>query len=326
MSTENENDLDVEEVPAEGVYVDVEDKVEKPEGTGKVASKEESVSIEERNEENAELNEAENDEEREAIRARRREERHAKKQKSKEREHAKDRLVASLQMQVQDLNERLSQVDRRQSGTDFAKLEEELNQAIVTANEAKEHLKNAAEAQDGIGVAEATDLYYTARRRAEFLAGVKQKVTKQGVMPAPQLDSRIVNHASQWMSKNKWYSHAGEDVDSATTKAVDNQLAKEGYDPRTKEYWEELDDRLSDKLPHRYGKVKTNGARANTPPVAGSDKNSGGGSSGSGKFYLSAARVQALRDSGDWEDETRRNKMIKTYQAYDRENANKDRK
>lgn len=284
------------------------------------AKKSEEVSIEDRAEEQTELDAADTDEEREAIRARRREERKNKKKRGHEREQAKDRLISSLQMQLQDVSTRLAQVDKRQSGTDFAKLEEELNQAIATANEAKEHLKNAAKDNDGEGVAEATDLYYTARRRAEFLAGVKQKVVKGAGQSGEQLDSRIVQNASKWMNSNSWYRHGGTDTDSVITKAVDDQLVRDGYDPRTPEYWDELNDRLAEKLPHRFKGKPQN--RNNTPPVSGSDKDSpSGGVKTPGKFLLSAARVQALKDSGVWDDPEARARMIERYRKYDKENG-----
>jgi len=311
----NENG-EVEVGEEEGVLVDEKGNVE---DASAKATKAEEVSLEERNEENEELSEVDSEEEREAIRARRREERKNKKRRGQEREQAKDRLVASLQMQVQDLATRLAQVDKRQSGTDFAKLEEELNQAIQIANEAKEHLKNASKESDGEGVAEATELYYTARRRAEFLAGVKQKVVKGSEQASYQLDSRIVNNASTWMKKNSWYKHGGADTDSVVAKAVDDQLVRDGYDPRTNEYWDELNDRLAEKLPHRFKRSAPENRRS-SPPVSGSDKDGPtGGVKTPGKFLLSAARVQALKDSGVWDDVEARNKMIKRYQQYDAE-------
>lgn len=315
MSNETEVELEVG-APGEGMEVDIPAEQEDP--RGKVAHKEELTSVEQ-DEENTELRGAETDAEREAIRVRRREERKHRKVVGREREQAKDRLLASLQLQVQELSDRLHHTDRKQSSSDFAKLEEELNQAISTANEAREHLKNSAAAQDGEGVAEATELYYTARRRAEYLSGVRQKITKQSP-EAPQLDPRLVNNANKWLGENKWYNHSGDDVDSVTAKAVDNQLTREGYDARTPEYWEELNDRLASKLPHRFGKVQGKGGNS-SPPVSGGDRNSPSGSSGgkTNKFFLSAERVTAIKDLGVWDDEKARNKLIESYRKYDKE-------
>ena len=321
----NENDQVELDESEEGALVDDKGKVEEVERGAKVTRPDE-LTIAEREEETAELGEAETDEERESILERRRAERKRRKQIGKEREVAKDRLVASLQLQVQELSGRLSQVDRRQSGSDVAKLEEELNQAISTANEAREHLKNSAEANDGTGVAEATELYYTARRRAEYLTGVRKSIQKQSVQQNQHIDPRLANNAAKWIAENKWYKHTGTDTDSVLTKAVDDQLASEGYDARTPEYWDELTDRLREKLPHRFTKARSVGKSG--APVSGGSKNSGDsvGSSegGQGKFFLSKNRIDALKATGDWDDPARRDKMIKKYQEFDKQHSKKD--
>ena len=39
-----------------------------------------------------------------------------------------------------------------------------------------------------------------------------------------------------------------------------------------------------------------------------------------GSIVLSPERVQAIKDAGAWYDEARRNKMIRAYMSYDRQN------
>jgi hypothetical protein len=260
--------------------------------------------------------------EREAIRAARREDRARRKQARRAAIQNKDRLVASLQMQVQDLSERLAKVDNRQAGTDFAKLDDELSRAVRTADEAKQFMKSTAEAGDWEGNADATELFYNARRRAEYLHGVKQRVTTQP--QAPRVDNRVSKHASEWIARNKWYKHGSDDVDSVITKAVDDGLVREGYDPRTPEYWDELDDRLAEKLPHRFTGKKMNGnGRQGAPNVGGSGKNSAVSSGNAKEFFLSEARVKAMKEAGAWDDPEARKKMIARYREYDKQNPPK---
>lgn len=259
------------------------------------------------------------DEDREAIRERRRKERQQRKQYRKERDAAKDRLISSLQRQIQDMSTRVAQTEQRQMGVDFARLEKELQDAIQTAEEAKNHLKTAAESNDGTGVADATELYYAARRKAEYLSGIKQQATKAVRQPAaPQLDPELQSHASQWLTQNKWFNLHGQDEDSSITRVIDNQLAMEGYDPRTKEYWEELTDRLATKLPHRFN-GKANGRARSPVGGSGRDAAAGNGAAGNGKFYLSAERVRAMKDAGIWDSEEKRSAMIKKYREYDKQ-------
>jgi len=264
------------------------------------------------------------EEDREAIRQRRREDRQRKKHHRQEVVAAKDRLISSLQRQNQDLASRLSHIEQRQRGVDVARLDADLSEAISTAEEAKRHLGSAAESADGTGVADATELYYAARRKAEYLGSVKQKLAEQARAPqAPQLDQEMVNHAAQWMNKNKWYNPdpRSVDEDSAVTRAVDSALVAEGYDPRTREYWEELSDRVSRRLPHRFEDAKgvkngKNGSNAHSP-VGGSGKESTSPGEFS-KFYVSPERVRAMRDAGIWEDDVKRAAMLKKYQQYDK--------
>lgn len=321
----NETDNEIElEKEGSGVVVDDKGEIVTPdreEGSGKVTHREEPLIHEEDDDSSDDTPGSDGYDDREAIRAARRQERVKRKEARKTAIQAKDRLVASLQMQVQDLSERLAKVDQRQTGTDFAKLDEELNRAVRTAEEAKQFMKSTAEAGDWAGNTDAAELFYNARRQAEHLHGVKQRVLKQP-QQVLQVDNRVARNASDWMSHNRWYKHGSSETDSVIAKAVDDGMVLEGYDPRTTEYWEELDDRLSEKLPHRYGakKVKTpNGSGG--PNVGGSDKNSAANTGKKGGFFLSQSRIDAMKQAGTWEDEAARKKMIDRYKTYDKEHG-----
>ena len=88
-------------------------------------------------------------------------------------------------------------------------------------------------------------------------------------------------------------------------------------DPSDPEYWEELDNRLSARLPHRYTS-KGGSTKKNSGPTASSRVESNGTKPGT--IRLSADRVQAIKDAGAWDDVERRNKMIRAYAQYDRQN------
>lgn len=314
-----ELDDDVE-LEGEGPGATVDEKGEvispKEDSTGKVTREQER----EEDDGEADVPGSEGYDDREAIRVARREERAKRKQARRAAIQNKDRLVASLQMQVQDLSERLARVDRKQVGTDLNRLDEDLNRAVRTAEEAKQFMKSTAEAGDWEGNAEATELFYNSRRQAEHLYGIKQKATAPRGNGQPQVDNRVVNHASSWMNRNPWYKHGSTETDSIITKAVDDGLVQEGYDPRTPEYWDELDDRLAEKLPHRYkGKVERT---RSSPNVGGGEKNSSSGN-GSKGFFLSEARIQAIKEAGKWDDPEARKKMIAKYKEYDKQNPNK---
>jgi hypothetical protein len=132
----------------------------------------------------------------------------------------------------------------------------------------------------------------------------------------------MVNHAQAWMERNPWYDPAGRDQDSRIALTLDNQLAADGWNPTTPEYWEELEARTQKYLPHRFsgGTINNNDKpRGRRSPVAGSGRDSAG--SREGTYKLSAERVNALKDAGIWDDPKARSEAIKRFREYDRANG-----
>jgi hypothetical protein len=116
--------------------------------------------------------------------------------------------------------------------------------------------------------------------------------------------------AETWLERNKWYDPTATDADSRIALTVDQTLAAEGWNPKTPQYWDELDARLKKYLPHRYVSGHNKGKPVNKSPVAGSGREEAG-SSGSGGYRLSADRVQAIKDAGAWDDPKARAEMVK---------------
>ena len=120
------------------------------------------------------------------------------------------------------------------------------------------------------------------------------------------------------MRKNKWYDPQARDTDSRIAKVIDQDLAAEGWDPADPEYWEELDNRLSARLPHRYA-AKT-GKEPKRPGPTASARTANPSGKSANTITLSRDRVQAIKDAGAWDDPVRRNKMIKAYANFDKQN------
>ena len=100
-------------------------------------------------------------------------------------------------------------------------------------------------------------------------------------------------------------------------KVIDQDLAAEGWDPADPEYWDELDNRLSARLPHRYA-AKTGTTPKRPGPTASSRTANPSGKANT--ITLSPDRVRAIKEAGAWDDPVKRNKMIKAYAAYDKTN------
>ena len=274
-----------------------------------------------------------NDPAREAVRQRRREERQNKKAKQREREDNLREELARRDRTIAELGERLVQVEQRGTVADLNQLDSAVSRASQAVSYYKGVIEEATKRQDGGMVADATQRMMAATQEAARLGQIKEQFVARanaGSGGQPALDPLVKRHAEEWASRNSWYKPDASDADSELMLVIDKQVNREGFDPRTKEYWDELDRRKARYLAHRstsdgqegYNRAAPQERSAGTP-VAGSGREGGAGNgarSGS-TFQLSAARVQALKDAGVWDDPKARDEMIRSYQKYDRQQA-----
>lgn len=260
----------------------------------------------------------------EAIRAIRREKRKAKKLYQRQQQQEKDYRFQQLQRQNQELLARLQAVEQRTHGSELARIDKAIEDQQLRIQYAKMKIAEATQAQDGDAVSNAMDMLYEARRTAEQLEHLKSQAAspKQEQPIAP--DKTIQRLAASWMERNSWYDPGGNDEDSAIALAIDKRMAAEGYDPRSSEYWEELDNRLQKRLPHRYNDVSDEREVVKRPKsvVTSSGRESVTSSGGRGTFTLTPEQVRAMKDAGMWEDPVLRNKMIKRYANEARNRSN----
>lgn len=258
------------------------------------------------------------DEEREAIRARRREERKQRKQAAKDREEALRRELAARDGVINDLRSKVEAIERRNMSGEAAKIEAAKEQTARAYNYFKDQIRVATEANDGAGVATATERMIQAQQKFNELTRVEQAYKQRQAAPQP-LDPRLAEQAKTWIDRNKWYNPEGRDQDSRIVLTLDQQLADEGWDPTTREYWSELDTRVKKYLPHRAnsGTIETRSKPRSVVTGSGRETQS---KTGGGTFKLSAERVQALKDAGIWDDPTQRAEAIKRFREYDKSN------
>lgn len=265
------------------------------------------------------------DPEREAIRLARREERQLKKKLQKAKASESNHLINSLKRQNEQMAERLAVLEKRTAGSDLARLDKAIEDGQLRLQYAKMKIKEATEMADGAASVEAQEAWYEARRQVEALEALRKKAVdndtpRHNVPKAP--DPLLKRHASDWMARNDWYDPNGDDMDSSVATKIDEKLMAEGWDPKTAEYWEELDNRLTKYLPHRYnsGNGETNSRSSERRPrtVVTSSGREQTSAARPGEFRLSPERVKAIKEAGRWDNITERNKMIRKYAEYDR--------
>lgn len=265
------------------------------------------------------------DPEREAIRAARREERQLKKQLTKAKLTESQQLINNLKRQNEQMQERLAVLEKRTAGSDMARLDKAIEDGHLRLQYAKMKIKESTELADGNGLAEAQEAWYEARRQVEALEALKKKaVSVENTQSVPRaVDPLLKRHASDWMARNDWYDPKGGDLDSQVVTKIDEALSAEGWDPKTADYWEELDNRLTKYLPHRYNARnddRSSNVRRPRSVVTSSGRETTASRPGN-EFVLSPERVRAIKEAGRWDNLDERKKMIRKYMDYDRMNS-----
>ena len=254
-----------------------------------------------------------------AIREARRNRRRAKKEYIKRTHVEKDAKLTLLERQNQQLVERLSVLERKQSGADLARFDKAIEDEQLRLQYATAKLKEATDNADGTSFAKAQELWYDSKRKLEAMQNFKSRAAENG-SETGAVNPKLQRLANDWMENNSWYDPDGKDEDSQIAKVIDNRLVQEGYDPATNEYWEELDSRLQRRLPHKYNDRHDEQPRRRPKSlVTGSSRESAPRGSGN-SFVLEPEQVRAMKDAGMWDDAQKRAKMIKRYAEAARNN------
>ena len=172
----------------------------------------------------------ETDAEREAIRERRRKEKVERKER-RDQAISRDKLELDfLRKRNEDLERRQTALEQRAHKEDFAAVDNGLKAALNEVRMAEDVIAKAVAAGNGEDVAQALRYRDQAMSRAQQLSQAKQ----QASAPRPELglDPAVAAHAQEFVKENPWYDPQARDEDSAIVLAVDQALARDGYDPK----------------------------------------------------------------------------------------------
>jgi hypothetical protein len=179
--------------------------------------------------------------------------------------------------------------------------------------------------------------------------------------PDPAQAAAVQERVRDFEAEHEWYKpNDPNDPDTAVVRALDRQVAAEGFNPATDEYWDELADRLEQRLPQYFGgqrggqrqqqqqqqrqQQRPNGARAGgngngastqrRGPPSGGGGDAGARGAGNGKgVRLTPGRKEALvlagildRDGKTVIDKVKFQRSLKSYADFDREHADEARR
>ena len=179
--------------------------------------------------------------------------------KMREAERQREEAVSYAQnvhTQNQEMEKRLSKIDNSY----VSEFENRVKTSMAAAQLA---LKNAIESQDVEAQVSAQKQIAALTMDEARLNSIKvanenkPKARERDVNITPQrtmAPQRSDPKAEDWASKNSWFGN-----DSAMTyTAFDihkTLVEKEGYDPQSNEYYEEVDRRIRVEFPHKFGKI-----------------------------------------------------------------------
>lgn len=267
------------------------------------------------------------DDEREAIRERRRQEKQERKMRRDEAIKRDKLELEFLRKRNDDLERRVSAQEQRAHKLDLSAFDAEISKASKEAEMADRVIAKAVAVGNGEDVTQAMRYRDQALARIQQLNLQKQRAAQQAPQPQ-QIDDITLTYAKEFIAENPWYDAQGRDEDSAIVIAIDQSLSKDGYDPRSADYWDELRRRAARRLPERFGQKAKRGATEDRSEPRREPR--GGPAVGSGRehapastrkeIYVSPERKQALIEAGVWDDPVLRAKYVKRYAEYDRQN------
>jgi hypothetical protein len=187
--------------------------------------------------------------------------------KMREAERQREEAIAfaeATNRQKSELEGRLSKLDKSYT----SEFETRVKTNMTAARQA---LKTAIESQDVDGQIAAqeqiSNLTMDAARLNAMKAAEAAKPEAKQVNVTPQQTRQPAQTdpmAEAWAAENAWFGN-----DSAMTYTafdIHKQLVeKEGYDPKSKEYYDEVDSRIRVEFPHKFDKVEGNTTERTRP-------------------------------------------------------------
>ena len=179
----------------------------------------------------------------------------------------RDEQIEKLREEVLSLKNYAQTRDKELASSIKTTIDSTEGQLKARIASAKELFKRAAENSDTDGMlraqeemsaaySESTLLAQRKKALEEYDETLKQQQVKQQAQQQQQTASqpKYDPKAIQWASKNEWFGK--DQIMTNAALSIDAQLKEEGFDPSDDEYYSEVDQRLKEQFPHRFGGQK----------------------------------------------------------------------
>ena len=171
-------------------------------------------------------------------------------------------MAVQYAKQLEEENQKLKATKQSFEKTMFDSRKSETDSTIELAKQAH---KQAVEANDAEAIARATELLSTAiaekkyieasQQRSQFESDYDEAISKEVESPIQQ-PQQVQEYAEpspkaqEWAAKNTWFNQ--DRVATTVALTIHEQLASEGFDLNSDEYYNELDNRLRSEIPNKF--------------------------------------------------------------------------
>jgi hypothetical protein len=181
----------------------------------------------------------------------------------KEREEEIEKLVAAnkeMQVKLQSQEDEYKKALVENATSSEGQVQERLELA-------RDAYKRAVDSGDSDLILRAQEALNSAQQDTTRFADYKKQLDSYTVQQQPQQQEAAYAQqpqqqqaptyegydmkAVQWASKNEWFN--SDQIMTAAALTIDAQLKEEGFDPTDDEFYEEVDKRLAQTFPHKFG-------------------------------------------------------------------------
>ena len=96
-----------------------------------------------------------------------------------------------------------------------------------------------------------SDLKNVTSVKSRYSEEYSEPVQQNAPAPAPRRRDR---RAEEWAGNNEWFGQ--DNVMTAAALAIDADLKEQGYDPDDEDFYEEVNNRIQEAFPHKFGEVQ----------------------------------------------------------------------
>jgi len=183
---------------------------------------------------------------------------HEERRRKEEAERIREQAVTDMQKLYEE-NQKLRDTLTKGEG---ALVNQAKGRIAAELEKAKQAYKDAYESGDSDGMIAANEHLTMLTNEKLRYDSYKPKQAQQRPMPeytqAPRQEAAVDDKAVDWASRNEWFQK-----DKAMTGyayGIHEELVDNGVDPRSDEYYQQIDSKMREAFPHKFGHQRQQGS------------------------------------------------------------------